>query len=77
MDSMAMMKITLEADEGDVKLAEELSIGQNTTLNDLFKAWLREMAERQTRAQEIRALMEKLRHVNAGRKFTRDEMNER
>lgn len=77
MDSMAMMKITFEADEGDVKLAEELSIGQNTTLNELFKTWLHEMAERQTRAQEFRALMEKLRHVNAGRKFTRDEMNQR
>jgi hypothetical protein len=32
---------------------------------------------RKSRAQEYRALMDELRHVNAGRKFTRDEMNER
>ena len=74
---MAMIKITFEADESDVKLAEESSIRQNTTLNELFKRWLRELAEGQTRAQEFRALMETLRHVNAGRKFTRDEMNKR
>jgi hypothetical protein len=35
------------------------------------------IAGRKTRVQEYRALMHELRHVNAGRKFTREEMNER
>ena len=74
---MAMKKITFSADEGDIQLARELADRQKTTLNELFRAWLREMAQRQARAQEFRALMDSLKHVDAGRKFTREEMNER
>lgn len=43
---MAKMRVTFETDEGDLKLAEELCSRQNTTLNELFRAWLREIAER-------------------------------
>src|ERR1700675_1009590 len=69
--------ITFNADKSDIELAREEAQSQNTTLHELFRDWLRGLAGRKRRAQEYRALMDELRHVNAGRKFTREEMNER
>ena len=69
--------ITFNADKSDIELAREEAQSQNTTLHELFRDWLRGLAGRKRREQEYRALMDKLRYVNAGRKFTREEMNER
>jgi hypothetical protein len=74
---MTMKRIALSANRADIELARESALTQNTTLNDLFRKWLREIAERQRGARKYLALMKRLRHVDAGRKFTRDEMNER
>jgi len=46
------------------------------TLHDLFGDWLKGIVGR-IRARKYRALMKKLRCADAGRKFTRDEMNGR
>jgi hypothetical protein len=69
--------ITFNADKSDIELAREEAQSQNTTLHELFRDWLKGIAGRKRRAQEYRVLMDELRHVNAGRKFTREEMNER
>ena len=69
--------ITFNADKSDIELAREEAQSQNTTLHELFRDWLKVIAGRKARVQEYRALMHELRHVNAGRKFTREEMNER
>jgi hypothetical protein len=69
--------ITFSADKSDIELAREEARNRNTTLHELFRDWLKGIAGRKVREQEYRALMEELRHVNAGRKFTREEMNER
>ena len=69
--------ITFNADKSDIELAREEAQSQNTTLHELFRDWLKGIAGRKRREQEYRALMDELRHVNAGRKFTREEMNER
>ncbi len=69
--------ITFNADKSDIELAREEAQSQNTTLHELFRDWLKGIAGRKRRAEEFRALMKELRHVDAGRKFTRDEMNER
>jgi hypothetical protein len=69
--------ITFNADRSDIELAREEARSQNTTLHELFRDWLKGIAGRKRRAQEYRSLMDELRHVNAGRKFTREEMNER
>jgi len=68
---MAMSKITFIADKADIELARESACRRNTTLDELFREWLREVAAGQERAREYRALMERLRYVDAGRKFTR------
>lgn len=69
--------ITFSADKSDIELAREEAQSQNTTLHELFRDWLKGLAGRKRREMEYRALMDQLRHVNAGRKFTREEMNER
>jgi hypothetical protein len=68
---------TFNADKSDIERAREEAQSQNTTLHELFRDWLKGLAGRKRRAHEYRALMEELRYVNAGRKFTRNEMNER
>jgi hypothetical protein len=74
---MVMRKITFSAERADIELARESAHRRNTTLDDLFCEWLREVAAGQERARACQALMERLRYVDAGRKFTREEMNER
>jgi hypothetical protein len=72
-----MRNITFSADENKIELAREVARGENKTLNDAFREWLDQYGSRRVRAEDIRELYRSLRHVNAGRKFTRDEMNER
>ncbi len=66
----------INTDKSDFELAREETRSRNTTLHELFRDWLKRIASR-VRARKYRALMQKLRYADAGRKFTRDEMNER
>lgn len=72
-----MKNITFSADENKIELAREVARSENRTLNDAFREWLEQYGSRSVRAEDIEELYRSLRHVNAGRKFTRDEMNER
>jgi hypothetical protein len=75
--TIVRQNITFSADKSDIELAREEARSQKTTLHELFLDWLKGIAGRKRRAQEYRALMDELRYVDAGRKFTREEMNER
>lgn len=70
--------ITFTADEALIKEAREAARAANTTLNEQFRLWLEEYA-RKRRAQKFDELMDRLtgQYSSGGRKFTRDEMNER
>jgi hypothetical protein len=46
-------------------------------LNASFPKWLKEFASQMRHTREFDKLMTELRHVEAGRRFTRDEMNQR
>lgn len=78
-----LKNITLSADEALIREARRQAALDNTTLNALFREWLEQYTSRQD--DEARRLavsryddwMRQLAHVNAGRKFTREEMNER
>lgn len=74
-----MKNITLSADEALIEAARERARAENTTLNEQFRIWLTDYAQREKQAREARAVMESLRGYvrTGGRKFTRDEMNER
>ena len=74
-----MKNITLSADEGLIEAARERARAEHTTLNEQFKRWLKDYARREQQADEAMAVIRELRGKvrTGGRKFTRDEMNER
>ena len=72
-----MKNITLSADEQLIEQARLLAMAQHKTLNEVFREWLRQFTAQNGGAQEFDALMKRLEHVKAGRRFSRDEMNER
>lgn len=69
-------KLTSEAEKPDVEPTQEVARSQNPAWRELFRGLLKWIAGR-IRARKYRALMKKLSYVDAGRKFTREEMNER
>ena len=50
---------------------------QRSTLNEAFREWLRQYTQSAGDAQSFDAMMRQLQHVDAGRHFSRNEMNER
>jgi hypothetical protein len=72
-----MKNITLSADEDLIEQARLLARSQRKTLNAMFREWLTSLTEKSGDVQEFDSLMRRLSYVSAGRKFTRDEMNER
>ncbi len=76
-----LKNITLSADEALIREARRQAALHNTTLNELFRAWLEQFviqdeAARAAALRQYEELMERLgpRFV---RKYTREEMNER
>lgn len=72
-----MKNITLSADHELIDQARLVARAQKKSLNDAFREWLVQFTQRSGSTQEYDALMKRLRNVRAGRRFTRDEMNER
>jgi hypothetical protein len=72
-----MKNITLSAEDKKIELAREVAREENRTLNDAFREWLDWYGSRRVTRQQIEALYERLKYVDAGRKSTREEMNER
>ena len=74
-----MKNITLSADEGLIEAARERARAEHTTLNEQFRRWLTDYTRREQQADDAMAVVRELRGKvrTGGRKFTRDEMNER
>ncbi len=72
-----MKNVTLSADEDLIEQARQVARAQRITLNAAFREWLLQFTSQGGKRREFDALMRRLRHVNSGRHFTRDEMNER
>ena len=73
-----MKNITLSADEHLIDRAREIARTEHRTLNAAFREWLEQYTARNGDVEEYDRLMQRLRgRVVAGRKFTREEMNER
>jgi hypothetical protein len=72
-----MKNITFSADEAKIEQAREIARSEHRTLNDAFREWLEQYSSRRSTREEIKALFDRLKYADAGRKFTRDEMNER
>ncbi|HAO34499.1 MAG TPA: hypothetical protein PLP22_12000 [Candidatus Competibacter sp.] len=70
--------ITFSADAALIEEAREAAQADNTTLNEQFRLWLESYA----RKRQVEKAMETIERIrgyasSGGRKFTREEMNER
>ena len=72
-----MKNITLSADEDLIERARLVARARKTTLNAIFREWLAQLTASSGDAQSFEALMKRMKHVDAGQHFTRDEMNAR
>ncbi|MGD1061776.1 MAG: hypothetical protein ABR860_00830 [Terracidiphilus sp.] len=72
-----MKNITLSADADLIERARLIARQQRRTLNEAFRVWLTEFTQSVGDAQGFDALMQRLQHVDAGRRFSREELNER
>ena len=72
-----LKNITLSADQDLIKKAREKAQKENTTLNQRFREWLNRYIQIGNKSSEYEQLMNKLDHINSGKKFSWDEFNER
>lgn len=72
-----MKNITFSADERLVERARDIARVRNSTLNQLFREWLADLAGQSEREEGLRDLDLRLGYANSGGKFTREELNVR
>lgn len=72
-----LKNITLSADEELIKKAREKAQREKTTLNENFRRWLRKYVISDTNQTRYEEMMDALNYAEPGRKFTREELNER
>jgi len=72
-----MKNVTLSAEEWLIERARLVARSRHTTLNTAFREWMRQYAGADSASDRFQAVMDGLKHVDAGRRFSRDEMNER
>jgi predicted transcriptional regulator len=72
-----MKNITLSADEDLIEKARSLARAQRKTLNQAFREWLAQFTATEGDAQSFDELMKNLHNVEAGKRFSREELNER
>jgi hypothetical protein len=69
--------ITFSAENHKIDRARDVARSERKTLNDAFREWLDWYSSRRVTRIQLKELFERLNYADAGRKFTRDEMNER
>ncbi len=69
--------ITLSADESLIERARERARQQSTSLNAVFRQWLRRYVGESDAHQTYARVMANLEDVSAGLHFDRDELNDR
>jgi hypothetical protein len=73
-----MKNVTLSADETLIESARRRAESEHTTLNNLFREWLARYAgAARLSAEEVRKAAASVSQFRAGRRFSREERNER
>ena len=71
-----LTNITFSIDPVLLRQAREKAAQERKVLNVLFREWVSQYL-RQGRGGTYRSVMKKLGYASAGKKFTREELNER
>lgn len=69
--------ITLSAEDVLIRKAREKAAREKKSLNAVFREWLARYVGKENSTNLYGDLMNKLSYARPGRKFSRDEMNER
>jgi hypothetical protein len=69
--------ITLSAEEVLIRKAREKAAREKKSLNAVFREWLDRYVGQETSSNRYGDLMNRLSYARPGRKFSREEMNER
>ncbi len=74
-----MKNITLSADTDLIEKARERAVAEHTTLNAQFRIWLENYVQREQKSERAIKTIHELQGsiFSSGRKFSREEMNER
>lgn len=74
-----MKNITFSVDEKLIEAARRRARAEHSTLNEQFRLWMADYARSYRQSDQAMAVVEELRGKvrTGGRKFTREEMNER
>lgn len=72
-----LKNITLSAEESYIQKAREKALRSKKSLNEVFREWLLRYIKNNNQIMDYYTLMQQLQHVKAGKKFSRDELNER
>lgn len=75
--TIIVRNITFSADEQLIDKARDVARSKRTTLNEEFRSWLASYTGQGGRKRDLDSLYKRLSYVKAGRKFSREEMNER
>ena len=69
--------ITLSAEESLIQKARHRAAEERKSLNALFREWIARYVGADKGSEKYRHLMKHLSHVQPGRSFSRDALNER
>jgi len=72
-----LKNITLSAEKELIEKARHKAQKNRTTLNATFRQWLRQYVLSDQSGEDYEILMKSLSYAHPGKKFTRDELNER
>lgn len=72
-----LKNITLSAEERLIETARRRAQKESKTLNALFREWLARYVSQKRTSSQYHELMHSLQRANAGRHFSREELNER
>jgi hypothetical protein len=75
--SCPVKNITFSAEESLIEQARDIARARRTTLNQLFREWLADLAGSKDRERAVSQLLSRLDYVRSSGPFTRDQMNER
>ena len=72
-----LRNITFSAEDRILEAARRKAARERRSLNEVFREWLSRYVDRDNAAERFDSLMNRLRYVRSGKKFSRIEMNER